>query len=67
MTARTSPPPAHGWFKSSYSSASGSCVEVRFDGRATHVRDSKNRRPAIRLDSGWSAFLLGVRDGAFEA
>ncbi|GAA3461458.1 DUF397 domain-containing protein [Saccharothrix longispora] len=54
------------WFRSSHSTASGECVEVRFDGRTTRVRDSKNRRPTISLASGWRAFLSGVRGGAFE-
>ncbi|MBB5155936.1 DUF397 domain-containing protein [Saccharopolyspora phatthalungensis] len=33
-----------GWFKSSFSSPSQSCVEVRFDGDLVSVRDSKYRR-----------------------
>jgi hypothetical protein len=32
------------WFKSSFSSPSQSCVEVRFDGAVVHIRDSKYRR-----------------------
>lgn len=30
------------WFKSSYSSSTGTCVEIRFDGGQVAVRDSKN-------------------------
>ncbi|MEU7142394.1 DUF397 domain-containing protein [Nocardia sp. NPDC046473] len=54
---------ADGWFKSSYSSANQSCVEVRFDGARVLVRDSKYQgTPAIRpilafSNSDWSAFL----------
>lgn len=33
-----------GWFKSSFSSPSQSCVEVRFDGAVVLIRDSKFRR-----------------------
>jgi hypothetical protein len=33
------------WFKSSYSNAGGSCVEVCATTRSMLVRDSKDRRP----------------------
>jgi hypothetical protein len=40
-----------GWRKSSFSGSNGGqCVEVRFDGDAVHIRDSKYRRnPAAEL------------------
>lgn len=37
-------PPRSDWFKSSYSSSTQSCVEVRFAGDVVHIRDSKYRR-----------------------
>lgn len=50
-----------GWFKSSYSNASGSCVEVRITTGPTLVRDSKDRRmntPVIQFGRGaWASFL----------
>ncbi|UIX30240.1 DUF397 domain-containing protein [Streptomyces sp. GQFP] len=48
------------WFKSSYSGSQGDdCVEVAVDGRAVHVRDSKD---VIRPDFAvgrevWSRFV----------
>lgn len=47
------------WFTSSYSNAAQNCVEVRFDGGAVDVRDSKARElPAMRLTAAsWRAFL----------
>jgi hypothetical protein len=51
------------WFKSSYSTTSVSCVEVRFDGDAVLVRDSKNRAPGPTLAvtiTEWAAFLDGL-------
>jgi hypothetical protein len=54
-------PDRNGWFKSSYSSAGGSCVEARFEHRNTHVRDSKDRRPDspfIKVTPrAWTSFL----------
>ncbi|MFJ9784753.1 DUF397 domain-containing protein [Amycolatopsis sp. NPDC101161] len=51
----------NGWFKSSYSSAGGSCVETRFTRGRTQVRDSKDRRrdsPTIEVSpSAWTFFL----------
>ncbi|MCT2581608.1 DUF397 domain-containing protein [Actinophytocola gossypii] len=54
------------WFTSSYSSAAGSCVEVRFDHDVVLVRDSKNRADG-RLVIGvpgpqWTAFVERVRE-----
>jgi hypothetical protein len=51
------------WFKSSYSNSSVSCVEVRFDGDAVLVRDSKNRAhgPTLAVTTTeWAAFLDGL-------
>ena len=53
------------WFKSSYSSSSVSCVEVRFDGDAVLVRDSKNRAhgPSLAVTTTeWAAFLDELAD-----
>ncbi|GGP78854.1 DUF397 domain-containing protein [Saccharothrix coeruleofusca] len=54
-------PGSRGWFKSSFSSASQACVEVRFDdhpdGRVS-IRDAKHRGPLITVDARrWTAFL----------
>ena len=48
------------WFKSSYSTSSVACVEVRFAGDAVLVRDSKNRAHSPTLavtTTEWTAFL----------
>lgn len=56
------------WYKSSYSSDDGNCVEIarRQDGRV--VRDSKNPDDAILTFSHaeWAAFTAGVRGGQFD-
>lgn len=53
-----------GWFTSSYSNATGSCVEVKFSRNAILVRDSKDRRvgqPIIAVGAaGWRAFIAAV-------
>ncbi|MFT7841375.1 DUF397 domain-containing protein [Saccharothrix sp. BKS2] len=56
------------WVRSSYSTASGECVEVWFGGGVVRVRDSKDgeRGPVISLGPGWGAFVRGVRDGRFR-
>jgi hypothetical protein len=50
-----------GWFKSSHSNASGSCVETHLTPGVALVRDSKDRRvnsPVITFSpSAWTAFL----------
>ena len=55
-----------GWFKSSYSNASGSCVEARHTSDATLVRDSKNRQsdsPVIKFTPiAWASFLDTVTE-----
>ncbi|WP_454196204.1 DUF397 domain-containing protein [Nocardia sp. Marseille-Q1738] len=56
-----------GWFKSSYSNDSQTCVEVCFDDNRVLVRDSKFRgtpdaRPVLSLTpSQWSAFTAAIR------
>lgn len=59
-----------GWFKSSYSSDSQACVEVRFDGERVLVRDSKYRgvvgaRPILSFDQAdWSSFTSAIRSAS---
>ncbi|MQY21583.1 DUF397 domain-containing protein [Nocardia macrotermitis] len=58
------------WFKSSFSKDATSCVEVRFDGGAVLIRDSKYlrdpandpaRQPVISVHINmWSQFLSNV-------
>ncbi|HEY4456894.1 MAG TPA: DUF397 domain-containing protein [Pseudonocardiaceae bacterium] len=52
------------WFKSSHSSSDGSCVEVKFDGGAVLVRDSKDKRigqPILAITAAeWRSFLTTV-------
>lgn len=57
---------ARGWVKSSFSTASGDCVEVLFDGDVVRVRDSKDRGrgPVLRVGSDrWRRFTRAVRAG----
>lgn len=58
---------ADGWRKSTRS-PNVDCVEVRFETRCVHVRDSKNRQgPELTFTHPeWLAFLAGVRDGEFD-
>lgn len=62
----TSPTDPDGWFTSSYSNASGACVEVKFDHGAILVRDSKDRstdRPIVTIGKvGWCSFLDAIAD-----
>ncbi|MGW4968657.1 DUF397 domain-containing protein [Streptomyces albidoflavus] len=59
------------WFKSSYSSNGGSCVEVAADLVASHgvvpVRDSKVQSgPVLALPaSSFSVFVAGIKVGDF--
>ncbi|MBZ2408362.1 DUF397 domain-containing protein [Streptomyces sp. L06] len=61
------------WFKSSYSTDGGQCVEVAADLAASHgmvpVRDSKIQSgPVLALPvSSFSAFVAGVKAGDFPA
>jgi len=62
-----------GWFTSSRSNNGNQCVEVRFDGEAVLIRDSKYRRdpaadpaaePVITVPATlWSDFLGALRAG----
>ena len=56
------------WRKSSYSSPSGSCVEVSMTADAVLVRDSKDRpvgHPVIGIPAdGWATFLRSVTGGS---
>ncbi|GAB2649852.1 DUF397 domain-containing protein [Nocardia goodfellowii] len=74
MATTASPLPEHtGWFTSSRSNNGNQCVEVRFDGDAVLIRDSKYRRnPANRLAdepiitvtaSQWNSFLKLLDSG----
>ncbi|MEU2312249.1 DUF397 domain-containing protein [Streptomyces albidoflavus] len=61
------------WFKSSYSSNGGSCVEVAADLIASHgvvpVRDSTIQSgPVLALPAkSFSAFVAGIKAGGFPA
>ncbi|MEV0249761.1 DUF397 domain-containing protein [Nocardia sp. NPDC050712] len=74
MATTASQRPAHtGWFTSSRSNNGNQCVEVRFDGDAVLIRDSKYRRnPADRrveepiitvTASVWNSFLTLLNSG----
>ncbi|MBF6176101.1 DUF397 domain-containing protein [Nocardia blacklockiae] len=64
-------PEATGWFTSTRTNNGNQCVEVRFDGAAVQVRDSKYRRdparrpadePVLTVTAGeWMDFLDGLR------
>lgn len=60
------------WFKSSYSSNGGTCVEVAGNLVASRgvvpVRDSKDpHRPALAFETAaWSSFVDAVRGGEFS-
>ncbi|MET8878592.1 DUF397 domain-containing protein [Nocardia sp. NPDC004604] len=57
------------WFKSSYSTQTGECVEVAFlDHGMVGMRDSKNpTSPALVFTPAeWDAFTAGVADGEFD-
>lgn len=64
--------PLH-WFKSSYSSNGGDCVEVAANLVAAHdvvpVRDSKNvSGPTLNVPTGsFASFVAGVKAGEFGA
>ena len=60
-----------GWFKSSYSNDSQTCVEIRYVSDRVLVRDSKYRglpdaRPILGFEGeSWSAFIAAVRAAQF--
>ena len=54
-----------GWFKSTFSStASDNCVEVRFTGDVSLVRDSKNATAVLSVDL--PAFVAVVKAGLLD-
>ncbi|WP_316528462.1 DUF397 domain-containing protein [Kitasatospora brasiliensis] len=56
------------WFKSSYSSNGGQCVEVSDSlPGVVPVRDSKDPEgPALTFPAdAWSSFVFGIRSGEF--
>ncbi|WP_040785088.1 DUF397 domain-containing protein [Nocardia pneumoniae] len=69
--ATTARPVSTGWFTSTRSNNGNQCVEVRFDGDAVLIRDSKYRRnpanrpadePIITVSAAeWTAFLEVLR------
>ncbi|MEV6274805.1 DUF397 domain-containing protein [Nocardia sp. NPDC051832] len=74
MATTASPRPPHtGWFTSSRSNNGNQCVEVRFDGDAVLIRDSKYRRnpanrraeePIITVTARqWNSFLRLLTSG----
>ena len=56
------------WFKSSYSSGQGACVEVAAVPGAVAARDSKNSEgPALTFSrNGWADFIRGVNANEFQ-
>lgn len=66
-------PESTGWFTSTRTNNGNQCVEVRFDGAAVLIRDSKYRRnpvhrpvdePVITVTAAeWMEFLAAVRGG----
>lgn len=54
-----------GWFTSSFSNGSGTCVEVRFRDDRVDVRDTKDRGgPVLTVSADdWVAFLAGSTTG----
>lgn len=51
---------AEGWVKSSFSSATGECVEVKQARSMVAVRDSKNRAAGLLIlpPTSWHSFVL---------
>ena len=60
-------PNGKGWFKSSFSQSSQSCVEVLFADGVAQVRSSRDPGgPVLVFDRGeWEAFELGIFHGEF--
>jgi Domain of unknown function (DUF397) len=56
------------WYKSSYSSDVGNCVEIAQLPGGPVVRDSKNPDDAMLTFSHaeWAAFVAGIRGGQFD-
>jgi hypothetical protein len=58
MIDKATAAPRKGWFTSSFTNGSQTCVEVKFDPGMVLVRDTKHRPPMISVTpTGWSAFL----------
>ncbi|MCP2298876.1 protein of unknown function [Nocardia amikacinitolerans] len=61
-----------GWFKSSHSSDSVACVQVKFEPGRVLIRDSKYRgraseRPMLDCSpADWAALTAGIRAGEFD-
>jgi hypothetical protein len=57
------------WFKSTFSSGNGQCVEcAHLSDGGMAVRDTKNRSSVVLRFTAdeWKAFLAGVGSGEFE-
>lgn len=61
--------PAANWRKSSFCSASSTCVEVTQSASGTAMRDAKDPTgPFLSFEAtSWAQFLAGVRAGEFNA
>ncbi|HEV8562080.1 MAG TPA: DUF397 domain-containing protein [Actinophytocola sp.] len=58
MIDNTAVAPREGWFTSSFSNGSQTCVEIKFTDATVLIRDTKDRGPTISVTSaGWSAFV----------
>ncbi|MEL7067122.1 MAG: DUF397 domain-containing protein [Cyanobacteria bacterium J06581_3] len=55
------------FFKSSFSSRGGRCVEVKIDSQSIFVRHSRDNQGLLKFTrEEWNAFLLGVKAGEFD-
>ena len=57
------------WFKSSFSTPGGCCVEVRIDGDRIDIRDTKDAAsgPVLSYTADeWKAFIAGAKAGEFD-
>jgi hypothetical protein len=58
------------WFKSSYSTFNGNCVEVAvLPGDIMAIRDSKNKASGILIfpAGGWGTFIAAVKSHSLDA
>jgi hypothetical protein len=61
MIDKTAAAPREGWFTSSFSNGSQTCVEVKFDTGTVLVRDTKHRRPTLAMPpAAWTSFVNTV-------
>jgi hypothetical protein len=53
-----------GWFTSSFTNASGACVEVKFGDHAVLVRDTKKRQDGMITvgPAAWTTFLNNLTE-----